>query len=198
MLWSFTLPRLQDARERSVLKETLRENKVKVVIIDPLYLCLLDGASNVSASNLYEVGPLLLHTTRACLAAGATPVLVHHATQNGSRQAAGTAKPLELDDLMFSGIGEFARQWLLVSRTQPYQPGSGEHKLLLAVGGSAGQSGCWQLNVRKGVLGNGSRRTWRVDVPDVDRAAEPQATDRSRKARSSPSYADYDDVGTTI
>ena len=36
------------------------------------------------------------------------------------------------------GVGEFVRQWVLVGRRTPYQPGTGAHDLLLTVGGSAG------------------------------------------------------------
>lgn len=150
VMWAFTLPRFQDSQYRAGLTEMLRENKVKVVIIDPLYLCLLDGAKGASASNLYEIGPLLLRASKACLRAGATPIFVHHATKGGTKRVAGTEEPMDLDDLAFSGIGEFARQWLLVRRAEPYTPGTGEHDLILSAGGSAGHSGCWRLVISEG------------------------------------------------
>ena len=149
VIWTFELPRLNDEEYRQKLTAMLREKKVKLVILDPLYLCLFDGSPHLSASNIYDVGPLLLRAARTCLDAGATPVVIHHATKSGGKQAASTAKPLELDDLMFSGIGEFARQWLLISRTAPYRPSSGEHKLIMAVGGSAGHSGCWDVRIQE-------------------------------------------------
>ena len=117
------------------------------------------------------MGPLLLRLARTCLDAGATPVVIHHATKGAGRPTTKTTKPLDLDDLAFAGIGEFSRQWLLVNRTKPYCPGSGEHNLLMAVGGSAGHSGCWRLQIQEGMAKAGfGGRTWEVAVRDRDDA----------------------------
>lgn len=165
VMWSFSLPRFQDSTYCSELTTMLRDKQVKAVIIDPLYLCLLDGATGASASNLYEIGPLLLRASNVCLDAGATPIFVHHATKGGTKRTAGTAEPLDLDDLAFSGIGEFARQWLLVSRETPYQPGSGRHNLVLNAGGSAGHSGAWRLRIDEGTFTKDLKaRKWKVKV----------------------------------
>jgi len=164
VLWSFNLPRLQHDDDRKKLSQALHDAKAEVVFIDPLYLCLLDGGAGAT-SNLYEVGPILLRAARACLKAGATPIFVHHATKHGSKRAGENGQPLELDDLLFSGIGEFVRQWVLVTRTKPYVSGSGDHHLLLATGGSAGHSGAWELDVSEGVAGKDfSGRHWQVKV----------------------------------
>jgi replicative DNA helicase len=127
--WAFRLPRLSDDGEREALGEFLRTKKIKVVFIDPLYACLLGGDRAVSPSNVYEVGPLLWDAARTCLDAGATPVFVHHATKSGAKRTAGTEEGLDLDDLAFSGVAEFARQWILVRRQEPYVPGTGCHRL---------------------------------------------------------------------
>jgi replicative DNA helicase len=133
VLWSFRLPRFDSATDLAELKAYLQAQQVKLVIIDPLYLCGLGQGG--SASNLYEVGPLLRRVGQSCLAAGATPVYLHHTT----KAAASKKEPLDLDDLAFAGIGEYARQWLLVSRREPFEPGAGVHNLHLSVGGSARQ-----------------------------------------------------------
>ena len=130
------------------------------MFLDPLSLCLLDGAQAGAASNLYDVGPRLRSAAQACLDAGATPVFVHHTTKGGARQGAGAP---DLEDLAFAGVGAFARQWLLVRRRAPYRPGSGRHQLVLAAGGSAGHSGCWHVDVDEGALQEDfSGRRWRA------------------------------------
>lgn len=157
VLWQTDLPRLSDAGDREQLRDGLAAYAVKVVIIDPLYLCLLGGEERASPSNMYEVGPLLFRAANACLQAGATPVLVHHATKSAKRNS----DHLDLDDLAWSGIGEFARQWLLLNRREPFEPGAG-HALNLAIGGSAGQSARWRLDINEGMVRSG--RCWEVKV----------------------------------
>ena len=164
VFWSFDLPCLSRTTDRKRLKEKLEENKVQVVIIDPLYLCLLGGSKGVSASNLFEVGPVLQKMGQACLDAGATPILIHHANK-GTTKTTDKVLPMILDDLSFSGIGEYVRQWLLINRRSPYTPGTSEHELLLAIGGSAGHSSCWEVDIDEGVLDdNFEGRKWCVTV----------------------------------
>jgi replicative DNA helicase len=124
----------------------------------------LSGGQGASPSNLYEVGPLLRGVGQACLDAGTTLLLVHHANKSAVKKT-GRSGPLDLDDLAFSGVGEYVRQWLLVSRRSPYQPGTGDHLLLMSVGGSAGHSGCWEVDVNEGVLDDDfGGRGWQVRV----------------------------------
>jgi len=161
VLWPERFPRLGLVKDRNALRNSLRREKAKVVIIDPLYLTLFDGAQADAASNLYAVGVALRKVASACLDAGATPIFVHHTTKGANR----TSSSLDLDDLAWAGIAEFARQWLLVNRREAYRADSGKHKLLVAVGGSAGHSGYWRLDVDEGTLkGDFSGRYWDVSV----------------------------------
>ncbi len=165
VFWSFNLPRLNHPEDVAALQEFLEEQRVEVVIIDPLYLCLLGGSSSVSASNLYEVGPLLSRVANACLSVKATPILVHHATKAASKNP---DEPPELDGLAFAGIGEFARQWILLKRRVEFMPGKGQHQLLMAVGGSAGQTGCWDVSIFEGKLNkNFGGRGWDVQLTPI-------------------------------
>jgi replicative DNA helicase len=151
LLWSFDLPQLGRTTHLRKLADFLSDKQIAVLIFDPLYLCLLDGNNRVSASNLFEIGPHLRHVAGVCLNAGTTPLLVHHSTKGATKRTE-QETPLDLDDLAFVGVGEFVRQWILLSRRERYRPGSGEHQLLMAVGGSAGHSGCWTVHVQEGVL----------------------------------------------
>jgi predicted transcriptional regulator len=160
--WRFKLPAFTDENEVNELVDELVAEGCDVVFVDPLYLCLLNGDTSVSATNLFQVGPLLQRFTRKCLDDGITPVLVHH-TRKGKNRADLT--PPDLDDMAYAGISEFARQWLLVKRVREYVPGSGEHLIMLSVGGSAGHSACLLLQIQEGVMNSDfTGRTWNVEI----------------------------------
>src|SRR5262249_15063460 len=53
ILWQFNLPQMGHPEHRLELHRGLKEAGVEVVIIDPLYLCLL-GGSDARAENLYH------------------------------------------------------------------------------------------------------------------------------------------------
>jgi hypothetical protein len=178
VLWSFDLPELSSQTACQGLHHFLRTEKVAVVIIDPLYLCLLPLGQGAKASNLYEVGPILHQMARACLGTGATPLVIHHTAKTAGKK---TGESLDLNDLSYAGVAEFARQWLLIGRRTPFVPGTGTHELLMTAGGSAGQSGCWELDIDEGVPDSTFQgRIWRVAVRP---AQAQQATATVRPAR---------------
>jgi replicative DNA helicase len=159
-----------------------------VVILDPLYLSLLERGGGRSATNLFDMGRVLHDASDACLKAGATPIFVHHTGKVAGARKAQKGEALDLDDLAFAGIAEFARQWLLISRRRAYRLGSGEHQLWLSVGGSAGQSGLWGVDVVEGVLGEDfSSRRWDVTVrrsEDLPRQAGGEAATRQEQQQA--------------
>lgn len=158
----FRLPKLGDAKELRALASQAKDKGLKVLIIDPIYLSLLAGASNVKSTDMLQMGPLLASVAEALLEAGATPILVHHTVKHlrpGDRD--GRFEPIEREDLAQSGFAEFARQWLLINRRARYEEGSGKHALWLGVGGSAGFSSTWAVDIDEGVLKEDfSGRTW--------------------------------------
>jgi hypothetical protein len=72
------------------------------------------------------------------------------------------------------------RQWWLIGRREPYEPGTGSHKLWLSIGGSAGHSALWAVNVEEGVAGE--LRRWEVSLssPSDAREAKKGGTARQR------------------
>lgn len=164
--WEFSLPALGNRAHLQALYSGLRQREIQVVILDPLYLCLLKG-SKASAANLYEVGPILCDAARACLDAGATPILIHHVTKGANKK-----EFLSLEDLAFAGIGEFARQWILLNRREPYAM-DGNHRLSMAIGSSAGHSSYRHLDVSEGTVGDDlTGRRWEVRCFDRPQSAK--------------------------
>lgn len=53
----FTLPQLSDPNDLAGLAEFIKEKGIEVVIIDPLYLCLMGSGSAIDPKNLFSVGP---------------------------------------------------------------------------------------------------------------------------------------------
>jgi hypothetical protein len=160
LFWGFRLPQLARLDQLAALRDALAERHITVMLFDPLYLALLAGQTDLDAANLFHVGPLLLAVGRACLDVGCTPLLLHHT----KKFTAKTLEPLDLDDLAYSGIAEFARQWLLVGRAEEYEPGTGRHVLWLSAGGSCGQGGLWQVSTfarRTGPQPKTKQRFWR-------------------------------------
>ena len=145
-----------------------------MIVIDPTYLCLLAGvrADDPQASNLFDIGAVYSRFARTVLDAGATPILTSHA-----KKARGY-EPLDLDDLAYAWIAEFARQWLLISRREAYQ-GDGVHKLWLNVGGSAGHSFLGHIDIEEGTVGDGfDGRTWRTAVEGYQEARREHRAER--------------------
>jgi hypothetical protein len=176
------------------LTRRIVEHKIEVVFIDPLYLCLLsgmEGGRRFEAANLFDMGPLLMEVGQTCLTNGATPILLHHFKQSAPEPY---AVP-DIGDFAFAGFQEYIRQWILMRRRERYVPGTGEHKLWLAVGGSAGHSGEWCLDIREGTASDDfGGRFWDVSVKLPSEvhlaAAEQRQAETERKEAEKRQKAD--------
>lgn len=93
---------------------------------------------------------------------GCTIVIVHHNRKAPKENQFG---PPDLESIAWFGFQEWARQWILLGRREAYSPElSGSHRLWLSVGGSAGHSGLWGLDVEVGSRKDTGGRRWEVSI----------------------------------
>ncbi len=181
--WGFALPQLSEDDQLEEWRTGIEAAEAEVVVVDPLYLSLLSGpkGQTISAANLFQMGPLLKRITDVCKGIGCTLLLCHHFKQNRTDPF---AEP-QLDDIGFAGSQEFARQWILLGRREKYEAGTGSHALWLKVGGSAGHSGHWAVDVGEGVVDDEFQgRSWEVRVLSAsEERLQRKALEINRKAQ---------------
>jgi hypothetical protein len=157
LFWSVTLPRIGLQPHVDAMVEVIEARDIEVIIIDPAYLSLIDAASDMG--NLFSVGELLRKLSIKLQQLGCTLILAHHVKKN---RASERHDAPQLEEIAWSGFAEFARQWLLLGRRKPYEEGTGRHELWLRVGGSAGHSGLWELDIEEGQNDASTGRDWEV------------------------------------
>lgn len=153
---SFDLPQLADVEQMAEFADRLVGFGAELVVIDPLYLCL---GGEIDHANLFQMGAAFRVVAEVLREAGVTPVLVHHANRGLK-----TGDPMEITHLAYSGLEQFARQFVMLNRQSAYK-GDGVHDLWMSAGGSAGHGGLWSLRIAEGVVDEhfGGRR-WDVEV----------------------------------
>lgn len=173
------VPQLKNSDHIGELEKIIESEEFSVVIADPAYL-MIDGAD---AGNVFSMGEQLGIFAEIAKRTKSTPILIHHAKKNSNN--ATEYQPLELADLAWAGFAEFARQWILLSRRERYAEGTGEHRLWMSVGGSAGHNGCWGVDVYEGNSDAAGGRTWCVTVNDAKEArdAAEQQREEAREAK---------------
>jgi hypothetical protein len=174
--WEFTLPTFSDLDSMTRFGEALARIEADVVVIDPTYLALGD----IDARNLFEMGSALrtIAAVLLKLRPGLTVVLVHHANR-----LLPVGEVMELQHLAYSGLEQFARQFILLNRREPYG-NDGEHDIWVRVGGSTGHGGLWAVHVSEGTLAEDfSGRRWEVTVRTPNEADDAAKRDKERRQK---------------
>ncbi|QDT81991.1 Replicative DNA helicase [Gimesia maris] len=189
----FDLPSLDNIEDILQLKGIIKQLELKILFIDPIYLCLKLGES---AKNLFAVGEKLVHLTRLGEETGCTIVLIHHTRKsNGQNQF---DEP-ELEEIAYAGFQELARQWILLGRREPYKPDQpGVHKLHFVAGGSAGHSESWALDINEGALGDEGGRIWETKLFPTREARAEKRTQRELRKQAQKEARDEDDIRRVI
>lgn len=111
---SFQCPKLSLEEDLAGIGLFIKENRIKALIIDPVYLTLLGGDGGATKSgDLMGMGPKYQQVAAACIKNGATPILAHHNKK-------GSSKDGDLDNMSQSGAAEFSRQSILLERRNAY------------------------------------------------------------------------------
>ena len=158
------IPHLDNAEHLDALDRFIMDTGAEVVVVDPAYLAMPGS----DAGNVMAQGERLARVNEICQRHRACFVLLHHNTKTSVRQ--NKHKPSRLDSLAWSGYAEWARQWILLGRREDYVEGTGFHKLWMNVGGSAGHSSLWALDVDEGP--SGEPRHWEVTLSTPSEACE--------------------------
>ena len=167
------LPQIAKPDHLEALRQFLIADEITAVGIDPAYLAMPGD----DPANMFKMGDYLRGVAQVCTDCGVTLALAHHTKKNLTEPF----QPLELDAIAWSGFGEFARQWQLVNRREPYIPGSGEHRLWFSVGGSAGHSALWALDVSEGEYDGVTPRVWEVSLTTAGNARESAKQEQSER-----------------
>ena len=185
ILWSFDLPKLARDDHLFAFRETIDRHRIKVAVVDPLYLALIGPETARGAGNVFTMGAVLQPLSEIGQETGCTIVLLHHFRKGG---APDQDEPAALEELSQSGVAEWARQWVLLARRSAYQA-DGHHELWLRCGGSAGHASLWALDVHEGLIDpeslDGRRRDVSIrSVSDVRNEATRAAEDRKARQRA--------------
>lgn len=184
----FDIPSLDNAEDLLQLKNVVKTLGIKVLFIDPIYLCLNLGEAS---KNLFSVGEKLLELVKLGDETGCTLVLIHHTRKSNGFNA--HVEP-ELEEIYGSGFQEIARQWILLGRREAYKPDmAGHHKLFFVGGGSVGHSQSWALDINEGSLDNKGGRVWETNLFPIQQArAEKQTEKEQRDQEKKEALAEQD------
>lgn len=176
--WRGQVPDITTSTGLDRLCDMIRSKYIQVLAIDPLYFAIGKG---VDHNNMFAMGNVLAEFTSAVQSAGATPVLTHHFRTDAGRKP---RKP-ELSDLAHAGIGQFARQWILMGRREQYSPTQMLHKLWLITGGFSVASEN-RLNVNMAALPDDLRQ-WGIEFVTGERSVSDPSADSAATAPMLPS-----------
>jgi hypothetical protein len=176
-IWCFDVPQLGHAQHMAALADFIAEHQLEVLILDPTYLMMLGLGDD--AGNLFVVGRFLKSLGELSQSTGCTPLLCHHLRKTRAEPY----EPPELEEIAWAGFQEFVRQWMLLGRRKRYDPADGgHHELWLSVGGSAGHSGLWALNIDEGTRQDPGGRQWNVEVLAAHEACAERAGAEAERA----------------
>ncbi len=159
-LWD-KLPQIKSPSVVAQLDRFIRKYGIKLLVIDPAYMVM----GGKDANNAMVFAEMIKGITEMCQRNKCTLVLVHHTTKAAGKDGA----KISLDDAQWSGYSMWIGQWIKLRRLDEYDPEVGSHRLEMDVGGRAGHSGSYHVDIIEGRRGDVAGRKW---VPLVTTASQ--------------------------
>jgi hypothetical protein len=188
LIISSDLPRFDKATHLDAIKAAIDHHHLKVLFLDPLYLAL----PGVNTASLTEMGDVLRAANEVCR--DCTLILLHHSIKRPGLGARKPFSPPEISDVHGAGVLEWCRQFVQIARREAFTPGTGYHSLWLSVGGSAGFSGLWHLNLEEGQFPN---RTWDLHIERATDAVQEEKVEQAEQ-RTAIKQAELDEDRDTV
>lgn len=181
--WSTKVPRLPG--DIDLVREVIREGKLKLLILDPTYFLLRDIAGDLA--NATKVGSALEPLTEVCRETHCTILLVAH---NRKGRALDTPRhnPPGLEEIAGAGLDQWVRYWVLLGPKQDFDSETGSHKLWLVTGGSSGHAGYYAINVHEGTRRDPGGRVWKVEVESASQARSRDEREKEKKKIDAQQY----------
>jgi hypothetical protein len=173
-----TLPQLSNPADVAELGRMVRGEGIESLLLDPLMLMADFGGREGS---IFAFGPMGRRVAEEiCGKSKCALTIIHHATQ--AKAKAKDYSPPSLNDASWAGIEQFSRFWILLNRREAYQDGSGQHRLWLSTGGSAGHGGLFHLDIDEGTRATPGGRFWDARVTPANEAESREADRRAAAA----------------
>src|SRR5262249_21552430 len=147
-----TVPQIGTPAGLNALQDTVLEMQAggwwpDLIVIDPAYMAL---GGDLDMARINSVGAVVLQADRLGRDLGATTLLVWHYSKEARRRLADKREPAQLGDLTGAGAAAAARQWLLLSYSEPYDPVTGRSAVWLNAGIATTQSQTHLLQIDEG------------------------------------------------
>lgn len=146
----FWVPKVANQDMLDYFGDCIDSVKPGAVVLDPLYLSL----NGDSQANLSLNGEQIHALVQTILDRDCTPIVDDHVKRSSGN--AKEYKPLQLEDITGAAKSEYFRQWMLLGRRSRFDDtdtnegtNTRRHDLWLTMGGSAGHSGTWGLDIEE-------------------------------------------------
>jgi hypothetical protein len=138
----------------------LKTRRPQVAVFDPLYLAIIGG----EAGDMYGMGNVIDKIVKICKKFGVWAIFCHHSKKKTDSTE---WQPMRLADFYGTGPAQYARQWMLVSHSQPFHKGVAQ--LYATIGGSTqSREDVYNVRIDEGVTDEIADRRWDVTVDEPD------------------------------